>query len=366
MYKQQLTKSGENKLSKETGASPNHATNTYVKKRSDKIYIISFLMMLGIVITHSRLPRWDYVPDYFMQLALINELGEDCVSAFFLITGFLFFRRFTMADYLAKLRTRFNSLVVPYLLWNIIGAISWYIVITLTGHRYVSDNFEYSSPIDIAGKILASYYTILWYVGVIIVYAVAAPIFHWCLLKKKRSVGAIIVFFVIGSVFHHPFSSPILWMSLYMMGAYLGVYHQDYLYRPQPITITIVALVMFPIFVWLNHTYDNMLTINLRAWTAAFFYIGLYDIINSAFHFRSYKIYKYAFFLYASHYILVHVLIRYIINLGLESTTHWSITIACWTAYLVIPIFVIITCLTIAYLMDRYAHKIYALLSGGR
>ncbi len=52
---------------------------------------------------------------------------------FFLITSFLFFRYFQMDIWLKKLKTRWHSLFVPYLIWNCIGAFSWWIIIQQFG-----------------------------------------------------------------------------------------------------------------------------------------------------------------------------------------------------------------------------------------
>ena len=70
--------------------------NSITKQKSEKIFILSFLLMLGIVWTHSRIPIIENVPNYFSKLLLFNEIGQDAVAPFFLITGFLFFRNFQM------------------------------------------------------------------------------------------------------------------------------------------------------------------------------------------------------------------------------------------------------------------------------
>ncbi|MBQ7420047.1 MAG: acyltransferase [Prevotella sp.] len=330
-----------------------------MKQRSIKIQNLSFFMMLAIVWTHSRLPRWEIVPDYFQQLLIFNEIGEDAVAPFFLITGFLFFRNFHINKYSEKLKTRFRSLVIPYLLWNALGALAWFLVISSTGNQYVSDRFYFDSWTEVIGNILGCKYTVLWYVGVIIVYALAAPVFYYLARSLRTAVIAVIIFLIIGIAFHHPFASPLVWMSIYMMGALLGVHYNDYLFKPQPLWITFLALVAFPVSVWLSHQYDSMLCVNLRAWTSVFFYIGLYDLLDKVFHFAPHRIYRYSFFLYATHYIPVHVLQRYVIaNMGN--------TVGCWIAYLLIPPLVVFLCVSVAYFLDEKVHRLYAILSGDR
>ena len=58
--------------------------NSITKQKSEKIFILSFLLMLGIVWTHSRIPIIENVPNYFSKLLLFNEIGQDAVAPFFL------------------------------------------------------------------------------------------------------------------------------------------------------------------------------------------------------------------------------------------------------------------------------------------
>lgn len=329
------------------------------EQKSEKIYNLSFFLMLGIVWTHSRIPIMENVPDYFGKLLLFNEIGQDAVAPFFLITGFLFFRNFQMNSWLGKLKTRWHSLFVPYLIWNCVGAISWYIIIQQSGLQYVSDKYIYESTLGVIVNILICYYTVLWYVGVIIVYALAAPLLYYMVRNKRIAYISIVFFFIVGAAFHHPFASPLLWMSIYILGAFLGLHYPDFLFKPQPQWLTWLGIIVFPLCVWLNHEYDNMLTVNLRQWSSIFFYIGVYDMLNAIFHFVPHRVYKYSFFLYAMHYMPIHFLQRYvIINMGGS--------LACWIAYIAVPIFVVIASVSIAYLLDEKTHKFYSLLSGGR
>ena len=333
--------------------------SSITEQKSEKIFVLSFLLMLGIVWTHSRIPILENVPSYFNKLLLFNEIGQDAVAPFFLITGFLFFRNFQMNGWLRKLRTRWHSLVVPFLIWNCIGAISWYLIIQQFELRYVSDNYDFDLIWEVLLNILGCRYTVLWYVGVIIVYALAAPVFYYMVRNKRIAYISITVSFIIGIAFHHPFASPIIWMSIYLLGSFLGIHYPDFLFKPQPQWLSWLGFITFPLCVWLNHEYDNMLTTNLRQWSSIFFYIGLYDMLNAIIHFVPHRIYKYSFFLYATHYLPIHVLQRYVI-INVDST------LGCWVAYLVVPVFVVVTSVSIAYILDENAHRLYNLLSGGR
>lgn len=51
----------------------------------------------------------------------MNKLANGvCVPYFFVISGFLFFRNFDMKMLAAKYRSRCKSILVPYLVWNVL------------------------------------------------------------------------------------------------------------------------------------------------------------------------------------------------------------------------------------------------------
>ena len=316
-------------------------------------------MMLGIVWTHSRMPRLDMVPDYFYQLSLFNTIGEDCVAPFFLITAFLYYRNYQSGMYWGKLKTRIWSLIVPYILWNAIGALGWFLVMHFTGDKYISDSQEFTSFVDVVSNIFASKYTVLWYVGVIIVYALVAPLFYYLAIRKRIAITAVIFFLLIGILFHHPYCSPLVWMSIYMMGAYLGVHYKEYFYKPQPFIITLSALILYPLAFYISQKYEGMLVVNFRQWSSVFFFIGLYDVFDRYIHFLPHRVYKYSFFLYATHYIPLHFLQRYIIINNPNEN-------GCWFAYIVIPFVIVCLCCSLAFVLDKYCHKLYSVLSGNR
>lgn len=329
-------------------------------KHSEKITILSFFMALGIVWTHSRMPSWDSVPAYFTTTLMpLNVVGETVVPAFFFITGFLFYKSFEMKDYKRKLTSRLKSLMVPYLLWNTLSAIGWFLAVNTCDGRFVSDGFSFDSIVEVLGNIVACKYSVLWYVGVIFVYCIASPLFFYLARKRNIGIAAIILFCIIGVSFHHPFCSPLVWMSVYMAGAWTGTHHKDFFFKPQPMWLTLGALVLFPIFFWMDYQDETMLNVNLRQWVAPFFFFGLYDIADRLLHFKSHSIYKYSFFLYASHYIPVHVLQRVVI-------TEWQTTTGCWVAYLCVPVVVATACVALAWLLDKKLHPVYAVLSGDR
>ena len=276
-------------------------------KKSTKILNLSFFMALGIVWTHSRFGTVEGLPGYFNSLFIFNEIGEKVVAGFFFISGYLFYRNYKLADYGRKLKSRTKTLLLPYIIWNALSALGWYLAMMIDNGSCVADNYAYDGVVSVISGILSCQYSILWYIGVLIVYAIASPLFYVLCQKKWVAMTSIILFGIVGVSFHHPFCSPVVWMAIYMAGAYTATYYKDFFYDRQNVLLTVISLIVFPIAFWQNHAHETMLTVNLCQWSAPFFFYGIYDIADRYLHFKPHGVYKYSFFLYAAHYIPLHV-----------------------------------------------------------
>jgi fucose 4-O-acetylase-like acetyltransferase len=94
---------------------------------SDVISFLRFPLIVAVVLIHTDLrvvfPSLYSMPLYGEGLSLlIDVICESAVPLFFFISGYLFFRNgeFSISIYASKLHRRVFSLLIPYLLWNII------------------------------------------------------------------------------------------------------------------------------------------------------------------------------------------------------------------------------------------------------
>jgi peptidoglycan/LPS O-acetylase OafA/YrhL len=88
---------------------------------SKKIKFLRLPLIIGIVAYHSPTMSVGYA-DAFFQNFMANAWGGSCVHFFFILSGFLFFQNFNLSlnSYLEKLKSRFRTLLVPYLFWNLV------------------------------------------------------------------------------------------------------------------------------------------------------------------------------------------------------------------------------------------------------
>ena len=90
----------------------------------NKITYANFIWAVLVMFLHSRnVEKYmsvagTFVPgmEYFISLTL----GNLAVPSFFLVSAYLFFRNYSKSRILEKWKSRFYSLVIPFLIWNLL------------------------------------------------------------------------------------------------------------------------------------------------------------------------------------------------------------------------------------------------------
>ena len=208
----------------------------YRIRLSEAIKWLRFPLILLIIMLHCystvRLPGNHEI--YFRVLYPFSLwLGETGVPGFFFISGVLFF--FSKKQYQQKLKTRLNTLLVPYLLWNTL-LLGLYIIAFITGY-----------PQDINGKSIADYTFIdyfrafwdrgsydngnfvpilcpFWYIRNLLIMSIFSPLFFY-IIKYLREFFLYTVAIWWLTTQHNAFiSQTILFFSL---GAYFSILHKN-------------------------------------------------------------------------------------------------------------------------------------------
>lgn len=99
--------------------------NNYLK---NKITTISFLLMIMVVNIHSYnlLPIIPKGYNTFIQDLFSQGFSRIAVPLFFIISGYLFFlniKEGLLIEFLLKYKSRFKSLVIPYLFWTVFSCL---------------------------------------------------------------------------------------------------------------------------------------------------------------------------------------------------------------------------------------------------
>ena len=194
---------------------------------SRKIVWLSFFLAVGIVFRHAN--NIDvYGLDqgfYFWFIKYVEGFTDLIVPTFFVLSGYLFFQNFSYKKLLTKWKARFWSLVVPYLIWNLLAYL-YYEFISLIPMVANSMNgiVEPLSLKCLLQTMLWGDHNILWFIRYLIAYVYVMPIF-FVVLKRKGWAGLslpLILCFVWWSE-----SRCVMYSAFFWLGGFVGVHYKS-------------------------------------------------------------------------------------------------------------------------------------------
>ena len=217
------------------------------------VFVHSFGADIDVSELHARgltgLAVYDYIRLFFSVV-----IARSAVPLFFIISGYLLFLKvddYSKSVYMAKLKKRWHSLVIPYLLWLVLF-ILWNLMFTagailLHGKPYTSilDYFHQNGYLHMfwdsniwgertnwmgmethkSGPVLLPF----WYMRDLIIMVILSP-FVYYLIKKIKSVFIVLLLVI------YAFDFKISWISgtfacaslFFSMGAYFAIRKLDF------------------------------------------------------------------------------------------------------------------------------------------
>lgn len=184
--------------------------------KKDYITRLRFPLAVGVVFIHTvgRVPSWERASDISMlelvQWLCSSALPSIAVPCFFVISGFLFFQGYRAEEgvrfFQKKWRSRLLTLLVPYVLWNLIkfallwaqagwsaGAEVWREVGglgLLWGSRDIGSDYINWWGLHI-GHLTAPLNVPLWFVRDLMVCVALTPLLAWMLRVRHRAAVAL-------------------------------------------------------------------------------------------------------------------------------------------------------------------------------
>lgn len=375
---------------------------------SKTIKYLRFPLTVGIILIHSNLARLgisihgvqyglNYPDWYFYFCVLFSEvLSSICVPLFFLISGYLFF--YKVADfngniYGQKLKKRIRTLLIPYLLWNLI-ALLLKVVKMLPIFSSVFQNindvefhftplrlfnsffyddwtnglFVYpeigvtlESPIPVNGP--------MWYVRDLMVIMLFTPIIYW-LIRKLRIwfiIGlGVILYYGSHHVFPgmHYFNLVLDNVFFFSWGAYYSINKLDIVSEMRRFKyIPIIFIVLLVVSMFIHNTDYNRFVHLPTVVIGIMFSIGLVSCLleSDKIHVNE-TLANSSFFVFALHSLILNEIGKTLfVMLGCNDSP-----LVLLFLYIAIPTVTIIICVALYKLLNRFMPTICALLTGGR
>lgn len=353
------------------------------KETRKKIIIVNYICCILVVLIHSSGYKYFDLSDcgkigllmkYIIDI-FIKYLPQVSVSMFFVISGFLFFKDFSIEEpfsikkFFEKWKSRIKTLFIPYLLWNIIWMGFIAIVSNVSWIRLHIESlglFEYSVKNVLQGIFLYKYAGITWYLFYLILYGLLSPLFFILLKSKYGKVFILVASFIFSGINKNIliYYSPAHFNSLffYILGAYLAIYkfeavnkryNRKFLMTGIWGGIIITALISFDIK-------NQWIIEGIRLLGVCFLWFLSEAFVNK----NIYWWMEISFFIYVFHG-LTQQCINKIISIILPNNGIFSAACAFINTF-VGMILTILLANTIAFLLIRWAKPLWMLLTGKR
>ena len=375
---------------------------------SKTIKYLRFPLTVGIILIHSNLARLgisihgvqyglNYPDWYFYFCVLFSEvLSSICVPLFFLISGYLFF--YKVADfngniYGQKLKKRIRTLLIPYLLWNLIALLLKVVKmlpIFSSVFQNINDVEFYFTPLRLFNSFFYDDWTNglfvypeigvtlespipvngpMWYVRDLMVIMLFTPIIYW-LIRKLRIwfiVGlGVILYYGSHHVFPdmHYFNLVLDNVFFFSWGAYYSINKLNIVSEMRRFKyIPIIFIVLLVVSMFIHNTDYNRFVHLPTVVIGIMFSIGLVSCLleSDKIHVNE-TLANSSFFVFALHSLILNEIGKTLfVMLGCNDSP-----LVLLFLYIAIPTVTIIICVALYKLLNRFMPTICALLTGGR
>lgn len=376
------------------------------KQQSRILNAIRFPLACMVVIIHCKIneDKW-ILPQYTtltgeefsttIQILFSNILSAIAVPTFYLISGYFFFYRtaqFTKNIYLEKLKKRIHTLLIPYILWNVLYI---FIIILMKIAAYFvkgkplsniivffeDNNWLHmfwdckiwgTNKVNWLGYLTPSTGPILipmWFIRDLIVLVLITPIIYFFIRKFKLWTIIVLGICYITGIWPNIHGFSITAVFFFSIGAYFSLYKRNMvndlrLFRKH-------VFILYPLLTILMIYFNSDFT-TIGAYIYPFYIIiGVATIINMTTLLEekgklttNSKLSDTTFFIYAFHNLIALNIVSRILEIPFPTTDYNWINIS--LNYILRPFLTITICLISYYIMKKYVPNILNILTGSR
>lgn len=308
-------------------------------------------------------------------LSCINQMftGQSGTYFFMMLSAFMLYRDLTPDNAAEKVKRRVHTLLIPWILWNIIGLISYH-------------PFGWSIQTVLLDFIMSRFCTQLWFVQALVLFLIFIPIFIKILRVKAFREIVVIFVFIFGYLlytgdlslqflaaftseqFCREITRMLVHLPVYCLGAYLGLNHADFImeetYNEKHRKIIFIGAVVLIIISYLP-TAEFFRSICFMLRSAALWAICSKEM----FTFEPKWWMQISFYTYAIHNFIIHFIGEFVRLSGIFGKQYASGTISIEFALLwricVTGITFVLAMISAAILI-KFVPRFYEMLSGGR
>lgn len=300
-----------------------------------------------------------------------KNIASVAVPSFFMISGILFYRDFKISLYPKKLKSRFFSLILPYLLWNLFRFFLFYCLgkVGITEKLFLAPRLLFTKENFIDGLFFYKYNLGFWFMYQLILFTIFSPVIR--LITKNKWVGlfAIIALVtlnasdILGELLIVTFKKRFILLDCaiyYIIGAYIGTHFFDFVNKSNKFTkiLSVIGIVAGQAFGFLFAKTGFIIfnTLSLVILVISFWYF--YD----ALHIKPLPvcITSITFFIYAGHGTVLEFL---------QATTNilfGDSVVFAFLTYLTFPVITLGILVGVSLILKKFLPKFWSLINGAR
>ncbi len=346
----------------------------------EKLASYSALLSILVVLIHTQ-NTWIYNISptgsafdktvYYLQQFLSGDIAKIGVPAFFMFSGLLFYRDFDFSKYPQKMKSRFFSLMIPYLAWNFFRFALFY---ALGKIGVIEDVLHISRVVFTPGNFLEGVFLYkynlgYWFMYQLILYTLLCPFLYILLKKKWIGILSLIVLFILfctdllGDIAIHVFHKKFIQIDglfYYMLGAYIGMHRFDLVNKNSKLTkwSALGGMLLGQIFFVLFH-YTQFLVFHISFCTVS--------AISSWYLFDCFEkkawpaaITSITFFIYSAHGTILEFF------QAINNVIFPTNAVTALLEYLFLPVVTLTLLVLISKCMKRYTKRLWKVVNGGR
>lgn len=335
------------------------------KYLSDKLTIISTILMIMVVRIHANYCAYPGISqlDMFIFNFFSSGYNKFAVPMFFCISGYLFARNITCWKDCAKLKKKVRTLVIPYILWNLIFAMYYVVMDIIPGVSQCNNHPKaithlFHEPLfsALSDLFIKPFAYQLWFLRDLIAMFVFAPLLWW--IAKKKWWIAIILSICIVPLYTH--------QIYFWMGIIIATQKWDISAYRHPWWImvgSVLVFLVYNIYCSLDNKAPTYISV-IMAFCGMCIVWTVYDAICKGECYSQRGLWKhicgYSFFLYCCHEPALQILKKsFPVIFG-----HGNLTLV--IIYFMIVWILVTIAILIAKGLERVAPRVYHILSGGR
>lgn len=205
-------------------------------KFENKVSIVNFILAVMVVLLHSQniFIYEDVMGNavHGSEYLISNTIGNLAVPSFFMISSYLFFRNYGKDKILSKYKSRVRSVLIPYLLWNVMYYVAFVVLkrLPVICSLMTTQEVPISFTELVSSVIFYKYNGVYWFMYQLILFIIISPIVYFLIGSKAGIIVPVILYVINFKVTRVPALSQGLHLDMLLfwcIGCYFAVHKAE-------------------------------------------------------------------------------------------------------------------------------------------